>query len=80
MDTKSRNYYDIKNKKLSIENKKMVYQWTHKEDELERKIAMDKKKMSKDVESNKLEMRTGSIVLQTEENDNWSFSDWTEVV
>lgn len=80
MDTKSRNYYDIKNKKLSIENKKMVYQWTHKEDELERKIAMDKKKMSKDVESNKLEMRTGSIVLQTEENDNWSFSDWTDVV
>lgn len=79
MDTKSRNYYDIENKKLSIKNKERVYKWTHKEDELEKKIAMDKKKMNEDVELNQLEMKKDSIVLQTEENDNWTYSDWTEV-
>jgi len=80
MDTKSRNYYDIQNKKLSIENKQKVYKWTHKEEELERTIAVDRKKMLKDVEYNKLDMKKGSIVLETEENDNWSFSGWTDVV
>lgn len=80
MDTKSRNYYDIQNKKLSIENKKKVYKWTHKEEELERTIAVDRKKMLKDVEYNKLDMKKGSVVLETEENDNWSFSGWTDVV
>ena len=79
MDTKSRNYYDIENKRLSIKNKERVYKWTYKEDELEKKIAMDKKKMNADVELNQLEMKKDSIVLQTEENDNWTYSDWTEV-
>lgn len=80
MDTKSRNYYDIQNKKLSIENKQKIYKWTHKEEALERTIASDKKKMQKDVELNKLDMKKGSVVLETEENDNWSFSGWTDVV
>lgn len=80
MDTKSRNYYDIQNKKLSIENKQKVYKWTHKEEELERTIAVNKKKMKKDIEVNNLDMKRGSVVLETEENDNWSFSGWTDVV
>lgn len=80
MDTKSRNYYDIQNKKLSIENKQKVYKWTHKEEKLERTIAVDKKKMREDVELNKLDMKKGSVVLETEENDNWSFTGWTDVV
>jgi len=80
MDTKSRNYYDIQNKKLSIENKQKVYKWTHKEEQLERTIAADKKKMQKDIELNKLDMKKGSVVLETEENDNWSFSGWSDVV
>lgn len=80
MDTKSRNYYDIQNKKLSIENKQKVYKWTHKEEQLERTIAADKKKMQKDIEINNLDMKRGSVVLETEENDNWSFSGWTDVV
>lgn len=80
MDTKSRNYYDIQNKRLSIENKQKIYKWTHKEEVLERTIAADKKKMLKDVEYNELDMKRGSVVLETEENDNWSFSGWTDVV
>ena len=80
MDTKSRNYYGIQNKKLSIENKQKVYKWTNKEYVLERKIAVDKKKMQQDVELNNLDIKRGSIVLETEENDNWSYSGWTDVV
>ena len=78
MDTKSRNYYDIQNKRLNIHNKEIIYKWEKKENELERRIAIDKKNRQQEVELKKLDLKRNSIVLQTEEGDNWSFSGWTD--
>lgn len=80
MDTKSRNYYQIENKRLNIRNKTNVYKWEHKEQDLEKQIAEDKKKSIQYARQNQLDMQRNSIVLSTEEMDNWSFSDWSDVV
>tara|TARA_B100000035_G_scaffold253972_1_gene223434 strand:+ start:8465 stop:9505 length:1041 start_codon:yes stop_codon:yes gene_type:complete len=80
MDTKSRNHYHIENKRLNIKNKENVYKWLYKEDELEKKIALDKQKREKYVNIHKLEMNKNSIQLGTEEIDNWSLTSWDNVV
>jgi hypothetical protein len=79
MDTKSRNYYDIQNKKLNLKNKELMYSWDKKEEDLEQRIAIDKKNRAKMAEKRNLNIRRGSIQLPTEELDNWSFEDWNSV-
>ena len=80
MDTKSRNHYHIENKRLNIKNKENVYKWLFKEDELEKKIALDKQKRDKYVNIHKLKINKNSIQLGTEEIDNWSLTNWDNVV
>ena len=79
MDTKSRNYYDIQNKKLNLQNKELMYNWDKKEEDLEQRIAEDKQKRTENARNKKLNLRRGSIQLGTEELDNWSFEDWSSV-
>lgn len=79
MDTKSRNYYDIQNKKLNLKNKEKMYSWEKAEDDLEEKIAKDKKTRAENSKNNNLTLKRGSIKLATEELDNWSFDDWNSV-
>jgi hypothetical protein len=79
MDTKSRNYYDIQNKKLNLHNKEQMYTWEKAEEELEQQIAKDKQKRAEAAKLQNLNVRRGSIKLGTEELDNWSFEDWNSV-
>ena len=79
MDTKSRNYYDIQNKKLNLQNKEKMYSWEKAEEDLEQKIAKDKKARAEAAKLNSLSLKRGSIKLGTEELDNWSFDDWNSV-
>ena len=79
MDTKSRNYYDIQNKKLNLKNKEKMYSWEKAEEDLEQKIAKDKKARNEAAKLNSLSLKRGSIKLATEELDNWSFDDWNSV-
>lgn len=81
MDTKSRNHYHIKNKKLNLENRKKVYESEKKEVALETTIAMDKKAVAERAKLDNLELKHHSIVLSTEELDNWSFDadEWSSV-
>ena len=79
MDTKSRNYYDIQNKKLNLHNKEQMYTWEKAEEELEQQIAKDKQKRAEAAKLQNLNVRRGSIKLGTEELDNWSFDDWNSV-
>ena len=79
MDTKSRNYYDIQNKKLNLQNKELMYNWDKKEEDLEERIAMDKQLRASNASKRNLNIRRGSIQLPTEELDNWSFEDWNSV-
>ena len=79
MDTKSRNYYHIQNKQLNLKNRENVYNWVKKEEDLEVKIAKDKKARADAANNAGITIGQNSIVLGTEELDNWSFSDWTDV-
>ncbi len=81
MDTKSRNHYHIQNKKLNLKNKEKIYEWEKKEVVLETTIAKDKKATKERAKLEQLELRRNSIMLSTEELDNWSFDadDWTSV-
>ena len=79
MDTKSRNYYDIQNKRLNLQNKEQMYSWEKKEEDLDEKIAKDKQKRAEAAKLTNLSVRRGSIKLGTEELDNWSFDDWNSV-
>lgn len=79
MDTKSRNYYHIQNKQLNLKNRENVYNWVKKEEDLEVKIAKDKKARLDSALKDGITVGQNSIVLGTEELDNWSFSDWTDV-
>lgn len=79
MDTKSRNYYHIQNKQLNLKNRENVYNWVKKEEDLEVKIAKDKKARIDSALKDGITVGQNSIVLGTEELDNWSFSDWTDV-
>ena len=79
MDTKSRNYYHIENKRLNLKNRENVYNWEKKEDDLEVQIAKDKKARIEASNRDQIDLRRNSIILGTEELDNWSFSDWTDV-
>ena len=81
MDTKSRNHYHIQNKKLNLKNKEKIYEWEKKEVALETTIARDKKATEERAKLNQLQLRRNSIMLSTEELDNWSFDadDWTSV-
>ena len=81
MDTKSRNYYHIQNKKLNLENKQKIYEWEKKEVELETTIAIDKKNTQLKAKNEQLNLRRDSIMLATEELDNWSFDadEWNSV-
>tara|TARA_B100000900_G_scaffold132342_1_gene112024 strand:- start:2715 stop:3755 length:1041 start_codon:yes stop_codon:yes gene_type:complete len=79
MDTKSRNYYDIQNKKLNLKNKEQMYSWEKAEEDLEQTIAQDKKNRAEAAKLKQLTIRRDSIKLGTEELDNWSFDDWNSV-
>lgn len=79
MDTKSRNYYDIQNKKLNLKNREKMYSWEKAEEDLEQTIAQDKKNRAESTKLKQLTIRRGSIKLGTEELDNWSFDDWNSV-
>ena len=79
MDTKSRNYYDIQNKRLNLQNKEQMYSWEKKEEDLDEKIAKDKQKRAEAAKLTNLSVRRGSVKLGTEELDNWSFDDWNSV-
>lgn len=79
MDTKSRNYYDIQNKKLNLKNREKMYSWEKAEEDLEQTIAQDKKNRAEATKLKQLTVRRGSIKLGTEELDNWSFDDWNSV-
>lgn len=79
MDTKSRNYYHIQNKQLNLKNRENVYNWVKKEEDLEVKIAKDKKARLDSAVKDGITVGQNTIVLGTEELDNWSFSDWTDV-
>lgn len=61
MDTKSRNYYHIKNKELNYSNRKKINEWDVKEHELE--LVISKSKVRQDSRP--------SISLKHEELDNW---------
>ena len=61
MDTKSRNYYHIKNRELNYSNRKKINEWDVKEHELELEIS--KSQVRQDSRP--------SISLKHEELDNW---------
>jgi len=61
MDTKSRNYYHIKNRELNYSNRKKINEWDIKEHELE--LAISKTQVRQDSRP--------SISLKHEELDNW---------
>ena len=61
MDTKSRNYYHIKNRELNYSNRKKINEWDVKEHELE--LVISKSKVGQDSRP--------SISLKHEELDNW---------
>jgi len=81
MDTKSRNHYHIQNKKLNLENKQKIYQWEKKEIDLETIIAKDKKEVKEKARLQQLEVRRDSVMLATEDLDNWTFDadEWSSV-
>lgn len=61
MDTKSRNYYHIKNRELNYSNRKKINEWDVKEHELE--LVISKSQVRQDSRP--------SISLKHEELDNW---------
>ena len=61
MDTKSRNYYHIKNRELNYSNRKKIKEWDVKEHELE--LVISKSQVRQDSRP--------SISLKHEELDNW---------
>ena len=81
MDTKSRNHYHTQKKNDHLKKKKLFYEWEKKEVALETTIARDKKATEERAKLNQLQLRRNSIMLSTEELDNWSFDadDWTSV-
>jgi len=81
MDTKSRNHYHIQNKRLNLENKQKIYEWEKKEVDLETIIAKDKKDVQEKARLQQLDIRRGSVMLATEDLDNWTFEadEWSSV-
>ena len=67
--------------KLNLKNKEKIYEWEKKEVMLETTIAKDKKATKERAKLEQLDLRRNSIMLSTEELDNWSFDadDWTSV-
>jgi hypothetical protein len=62
MDSKTRNIYHIKNRKLNYNNRQELYEWDKKESDLETNKSVTNR-------------RPSSIILQHESLDNWGYSD-----